>query len=116
MGPKTQTFDLPGMKKTFQDKPMLKRLAHCPVLTDVIAAKPTLWINDTIKPFAQARSLVGFDRTNVTDAADRLERFRPYIARAFSRNSGAVVRGRAQASTDPLGHFVDDEDHLLNSR
>ena len=71
------------MGKSFHDKPLEEWLAQCPVLADIIATKPTFWLNPEIKTFPQIQAQIGFNQADVKDAADRLERFRPYIAQAF---------------------------------
>lgn len=71
------------MKNKFHNKLIKEWLVQCPNLADVIATKPAFWINPEIKSFSQVLPKLGFNRTDVKDAADRLERFRPYIARAF---------------------------------
>lgn len=71
------------MKKTFHDKPLEEWLAQCPVLADIIATKPTFWFNQEIKKISQTRDQTVFNQADVKDAANRLERFRPYIAQAF---------------------------------
>ncbi len=88
------------MEKTFHNKQVSEWLAQFPVLADIIATKPVFWINQGTKPFSQAQHLVDFNQADVKDAADRLERFRTYIARAFPET--AVVGGEIES---PLQHI-----------
>lgn len=83
------------MNNTLHNKPIREWLAECPILADIIATKPTFWINRKIESFTQALAKTGFNRADVKDAADRLERFRPYIARAFPET--AVVHGKIES-------------------
>ncbi|MCP4338349.1 MAG: D-serine ammonia-lyase [Desulfobulbaceae bacterium] len=98
------------MNDTLHNKPIRKWLAEYPVLADIMATKPTFWINQDIEPFTQALAKAGFTQADVKDAADRLERFRPYIAQAFPET--AVVHGRIESPLQqiPAMHTV-IEDH-----
>ncbi len=60
-----------------------KLLLDYPVLNDVIASKPVLWLNPVRKPFKSMQSQLTLGKEDVEDAANRLERFRPYIEQAF---------------------------------
>ena len=50
---------------------------------DIIAGKESFWINTDKIPFEKARDLIEFNREQEIDAAERLERFSLYIAKAF---------------------------------
>jgi len=65
------------------------------MLADVIDTKPTLWINQEIQSFAHAQSQLTLSDIDVKDAADRLERFRPYIERTFPET--APSRGQIES-------------------
>jgi D-serine dehydratase len=54
-----------------------------PLLVDIIATKPTLWLNQKIQPFTNVKSRLKFNYKDIQDASDRLERFRPYIEQVF---------------------------------
>jgi len=71
------------MEKILHGKPIQAWLTQYPVLADLIAAKPTFWLNHQRKSFAEAQSLIDFTEADVKDAAERLERFRPFITQAF---------------------------------
>ncbi len=77
------------MEKIFHDKPLREWLAQCPVLEEIIATKPVLWLNPEMRSFSEAQTVMVFDRADVQDAADRLERFRPYFARTFPETAPA---------------------------
>lgn len=57
--------------------------AVCPVLRDIACLQPTFWLNQEIRPFREASTEVEFTPVEVADAAERLERFRPYLSLAF---------------------------------
>ena len=54
-----------------------------PLLADLIALKDSAWFNPNIAPFAVAKDDVGLDANDIDDAAQRLKRFAPYLARVF---------------------------------
>ena len=54
-----------------------------PLLADLIALKDSAWFNPNIAPFAVAKDDVGLDANDIADAAQRLKRFAPYLARVF---------------------------------
>lgn len=76
------------MEKFIQGKSIETWLATCPVLKDVTGLRPTFWINQEKQSFSQAMTGVSFTRADVEDAADRLERFRPYLSKAFPETAG----------------------------
>ncbi len=102
------------MEKRLQGKPTAEWLGQYPFLADIIATKPLFWINPDIKTFSQAKSLVDFSWQDVKDAADRLERFRPYIARIFPET--AIVDGEIESPLQhiPAMHSV-IEDHFKHT-
>lgn len=98
------------MNNTLNNKPMREWLAEYPVLTDIVATKPTFWINQKIEPFTQALAKTGFTQADVKDAADRLERFRPYIAQAFPET--ALAHGKIESPLQQIpGMHTLIEDH-----
>ncbi len=54
-----------------------------PLLADLIALKDSAWFNPNIAPFAVSKDDVGLDANDIDDAAQRLKRFAPYLARVF---------------------------------
>ena len=77
------------MAKEYNDATVQKLLLKSPELADIIAEKPALWLNPEIKSFAIAQSQLILSRKDVQDAADRLERFRPYIERVFPETAAS---------------------------
>ena len=71
------------MRRRSCDLMIKKLLSDYPVLRDIIAAKPILWLNPVRKPFEIIQSQLPLGKEDVEDAANRLERFRPYIEQAF---------------------------------
>ena len=100
------------MAKILPYKQMRKWLQQCPVLADVIATNPTCWINPAIKLFSQAQHQIDFTREDVRDAADRLERFCPYIARAFPET--AAAGGIIESPLQQLPVMHKNIEHLYN--
>lgn len=78
--------------KVFSDKPLDAWLEACPVLADLIAGQPAFWRNPRVKPFGEVQPQLGVKPEDVRDAADRLARFRPYIARVFPETTAAGGR------------------------
>ncbi|TKB24187.1 D-serine ammonia-lyase [Desulfopila sp. IMCC35006] len=64
-------------------------LDQCPVLADIIATRPVFWLNPERKSCSEAQAFIDFDHTDQQDAADRLDRFRPYFARTFPETAPA---------------------------
>lgn len=74
--------------------------AECPVLKDITSLRSTFWLNQYKKSIDPAQSYGGFTPDNVTDAAARLERFRPYLAQAFPET--AEVEGLIESPLQRL--------------
>ena len=53
------------------------------VLEDLRAMEETFWLNPRLRPAAEALAEAPVTAEEVADAAARLERFAPYIARVF---------------------------------
>jgi D-serine dehydratase len=64
-----------------------------PQLEDIVAAREIFWVNPGTLPFDDACQQIEFTREAEADAAERLERFRPYIARVFpeTQQSGGLI-------------------------
>lgn len=60
-----------------------------PLLKDMTAMREVSWFNPDTKPCAEAMADISLRESDVRDAADRLERFRPYIALAFPETEEA---------------------------
>jgi D-serine dehydratase len=72
-----------------------KLIADYPLLIDIIATKPTLWLNQKVKSFKHVKSRLILNYKDIQDASDRLERFRPYIEKAFPET--VPSRGRIES-------------------
>lgn len=60
-----------------------------PVLTDVVACRETIWINPAMEPAAEALAQTHLTGDAIEDAAKRLQRFQPFIAKAFPETAKA---------------------------
>lgn len=60
-----------------------------PLLADLIALKETTWLNPRTTTLAEGLPYVGLTKADVDDAHARLERFAPYLAKAFPETAAA---------------------------
>jgi len=60
-----------------------------PVLRDVISYRETCWFNPTCESGTTALAKTGLSASDIDDARLRLERFQPFIARAFPETASA---------------------------
>lgn len=58
-----------------------------PVVADLVAAKETFWCNDSLRPFGAVEQELG--KADIADAAARLQRFAPFIQKAFPETAEA---------------------------
>jgi D-serine dehydratase len=63
-----------NIEKLVSDYPLLKKL---------IALESLSWFNPHITSLAEGLPYVGLDQTDIHDASQRLQRFAPYLAKAF---------------------------------
>ncbi|CAD5351114.1 D-serine ammonia-lyase [Enterobacter cancerogenus] len=66
---------------TMKNLPALK--AQFPLIEDLIALKETTWLNPRTTTLAEGLPYVGLTEDDVNDAHARLQRFAPYLAKAF---------------------------------
>ncbi len=57
--------------------------AQFPLVEDLIALKETTWLNPKTTTLAEGLPYVGLTKADVDDAHARLNRFAPYLAKAF---------------------------------
>ena len=57
--------------------------AQFPLIEDLIALKETTWLNPRTTSLAEGLPYVGLNKADVDDAHARLNRFAPYLAKAF---------------------------------
>ena len=74
--------------------------ALVPVLSEVVAGRETCWHNPATRPTATALAATGLGAADIDDAARRLERFRPLIARLFPKT--APASGRIESPLVPI--------------
>ncbi|PKM33991.1 MAG: D-serine ammonia-lyase, partial [Gammaproteobacteria bacterium HGW-Gammaproteobacteria-12] len=68
-------------------QPLAQWRAQYPLLDELIALRETSWFNPAVAPAAEALADVGLRAADVADARARLERFAPYLARAFPQTA-----------------------------
>jgi len=66
---------------------ILEYFLKFPEIKDLANAKAVFWVNNHQIPFADARSKIDFSEKHENEAAERLNRFAPYIALAFPETS-----------------------------
>ncbi len=81
--------------RTSRDTMIEKLITEYPLLVDIMATKPSLWLNQEIKSFNHVQSRLKFNYNDIQDASDRLERFRPYIEKVFPET--APDRGQIES-------------------
>ena len=74
-------------------KTLQEWLADDPLLRDLVSLNEVSWFNPATVPFKLAMQGMELTDSDVADAAARLERFRPYIAKVFpeTRNAGGLI-------------------------
>ncbi len=60
-----------------------------PVLHDIIAYRETCWFNPAPRPASAALAATAISAADITDAAERLARFQPFIAKVFPETLSA---------------------------
>ena len=76
------------MPATFGGKTVQEWKKHS-VIRDIVALKETTWFNPDTLPLEQAMQSISLSKADVKDATDRLDRFRPYIAKVFPETRDA---------------------------
>lgn len=88
------------MGKIIQGKSIESWNTEYPVLQEIALLHPTFWLNQNAKPFDLAGKELGFTRSDVKDAADRLDRFRPYLTAAFPET--ALQNGKIESALQAI--------------
>lgn len=72
---------------------LLKKFKSFPNENDVRLGIETFWVNGNKISFNEAQSLIDFKEVQEKEAAERLDRFSPYIAKAFpeTQKSGGII-------------------------
>ncbi|ERL55660.1 D-serine ammonia-lyase [Psychrobacter aquaticus] len=60
-----------------------------PLLKSITATKALTWFNPKLQPFAEVAQSLPLGSEEITDAADRLRRFAPYIAKVFPETAAS---------------------------
>lgn len=81
------------MKSLVLGKPVSKWESEFPLLTQMIKMEELFWRNPNLRPAAQANQAAELGMLDIEAAAQRLERFAPYLMRAFpeTRASGGII-------------------------
>ena len=66
---------------------MNERWREIPAVADLMAAKETFLCNDLLRPFGSVEQEMG--KADISDAAARLQRFAPFIQKAFPETEEA---------------------------
>ncbi|GAA0788974.1 D-serine ammonia-lyase [Marinobacterium sediminicola] len=77
----------------FQQKPLTQWLQSHPLLNPIIAHQELCWFNPKLRQFAEIVETLPLGTADIRDAADRLQRFAPYIVQAFpdtAENGGLI--------------------------
>lgn len=99
--------------QTIHGKMLSAWIAEIPVLKDVASKKPTFWQNPAMRPFSEVCRTIDFSREDVDDAADRLQRFAPYIGKVFPETSSmAGLIESPLVPADALGNALNQSSHL----
>lgn len=69
--------------KTFDDSLIQLWKNRYPLFNKVVAMEEVFWVNPAIQPFQTAIKKTSLSELDVKDAEERLQRFAPYIAKAF---------------------------------
>lgn len=68
-----------------------KLISHFPLVRDLVDLKEVVWFNPNVTTTDQGLPYVGLTQDDVIDAQARLQRFAPYLAKAFPET--AVTQG-----------------------
>ena len=88
------------MGEVIQGKSIESWITEYPVLKEIALLHPIFWFNHKQKTFSIAGKELGFTRSDVQDAADRLDRFRSYLAMAFPET--ASQNGEIESVFQPI--------------
>ncbi len=64
-----------------------KLVADFPLVSKMIALEELSWFNPNITTLHEGLPYVGLEQTNIQDASERLQRFAPYLVKAFPETS-----------------------------
>lgn len=73
------------------------------LIRDMVALTQVSWFNSHTRPYEQSIQDISIGPADIRDASDRLERFRPYIARVFPETRPA--NGRIESPLVPIPHM-----------
>ncbi|WP_027361710.1 D-serine ammonia-lyase [Halodesulfovibrio aestuarii] len=83
-----------------------------PIIRDATALTETIWFNPNTRPLADAMKHIALTEADVKDAAARLERFRPYIAKVFPETK--EVQGLIESPLRRIPHMQETLENLFN--
>lgn len=87
------------MDNTIHGKSEADWISDFPLLADFCEARELTWFNPGIRPWAEAAPCLDLGGDDIRDAADRLDRFAPYICQAFPETNQArgIIESDLQA-------------------
>lgn len=72
------------METMISGKPITDWINQQPVLSEIVSLMPVFWLNPERQSFLQVKPKLPFRSSDVADAAERLSRFRSYLADVFA--------------------------------
>ena len=102
------------MENVFSQRSLQKWIEECPVLTDLISATPTFWLNGNVTSFEKAAHQIEFSDSDVKDASDRLDRFRPYLKKFYPETAAADGRIESPLTATPSMHRAIEEKYSIS--
>lgn len=95
------------------NKSIAEWIVSCPVVGDICELKETVWVNPDKKPFSLAIASCPLTMEDIVDAADRLDRFAPYIRKVFPET--AATGGIIESDILPIPHMqklLEEEENI----
>lgn len=90
------------MDEIVLNKPIFRWTEEIPVVEDLINLKETFWINPGLLPMVEARKGCPLKMRDIEDASARLDRFAPFLVRAFPETSKAQGRIESPLAEIPV--------------
>jgi len=92
-----------SLTKIVANKSIAEWIVSCPVVGDICELKETVWVNPDKMPFNLAMASCPLAMEDIVDAADRLDRFAPYIRKVFPET--AATSGIIESAIRPIPHM-----------
>lgn len=100
------------MNQNIQGKTIAQWIETYPVLGDMVHLKETFWVNPRHLPTEEALKQCRLSMEDVRDAQARLERFAPYIMKAFpaTQATGGIIESPL-CEIDAMRAYLETENH-----